>query len=98
MIEPPLRKSGSAFCTVKSSPFTFMSKVLSKCSSVIEPNGHEFAAASVGEDNVDVTFFPLDRRVQAIEVPELRDVTLNCGDVLGDQLDGLVELPLAAGL
>src|SRR5262245_1317037 len=39
MIAPPSLKSGSAFCTVKSSPLTLMLKTLSKCSSVIDPSG-----------------------------------------------------------
>ena len=39
MIEPPLRISGSAFCPVKITPFTFRPNVLSTCSSVISPSG-----------------------------------------------------------
>ena len=38
MIDPPSRNSGSAFWTVKSSPRTLTSKILSKCSSVISPS------------------------------------------------------------
>ena len=39
MMEPPSFSSGKAFCTVKSVPFTLMLNSLSKCSSVIFPNG-----------------------------------------------------------
>jgi hypothetical protein len=39
MIEPPSLKIGSAFCTLKSSPFTLILNNLSKCYSEIFPNG-----------------------------------------------------------
>ena len=39
MMELPSGRSGSAFCTVKTVPFTFVANVLSKCSSVIAPRG-----------------------------------------------------------
>src|SRR5437773_801809 len=39
MIDPPSRRSGSAFCTVKSRPLTLLLNVVSKCSSVIAPSG-----------------------------------------------------------
>jgi len=39
MMDPPSRKIGSVFCTVKSSPFTLILNNLSKCSSDIFPNG-----------------------------------------------------------
>src|SRR5713226_2351851 len=43
MIEAPSGSSGSAFCTVKRRPFTLMSKIESKSSSVILPKGAYFA-------------------------------------------------------
>src|SRR5215472_15350407 len=39
MMDAPSVRSGSAFCTVKSSPLTLMAKSLSKCSSLIDPRG-----------------------------------------------------------
>lgn len=38
-IEPPSWSSRSAFCTVNRSPFTVIPNILSKCASVIAPNG-----------------------------------------------------------
>ena len=38
-MEAPSTSSGSAFCTVKSSPLTFALNVWSKCASVMAPNG-----------------------------------------------------------
>src|SRR5579864_3960662 len=43
MTDAPSESRGSAFCTVKSTPFTFTSKVVSKSSSVILPIGAYFA-------------------------------------------------------
>src|SRR5207253_3639314 len=39
MIEAPSRRSGSAFCTVKSAPLTLAPNVRSKSSSVMSPSG-----------------------------------------------------------
>ena len=39
MMDAPSVRSGSAFCTVKSSPLTLMANTLSKCSSLIDPSG-----------------------------------------------------------
>ena len=44
MIEPPSLRSGSAFWTVKNSPFTFTSKVWSKWASVAAASGAMYGA------------------------------------------------------
>jgi len=43
MIAPPSRISGSAFWTEKTIPFTLVSRMLFKCSSVIDPRGARVA-------------------------------------------------------
>ena len=55
MIDAPSGISGNAFCTLKSSPLTLMPNHLSKCASVICPSGKKFAAAGVGEQDVEPT-------------------------------------------
>jgi len=47
MIEAPSGNRGYAFCTVKSRPFTLVSKVQSKSSSVIVPNAANFATPAL---------------------------------------------------
>ena len=84
MIEPPSRNSGSAFCTVNSSPLTLMLKIRSKCSSVIEPRGANSPTPGVGEHDVDVPLLPLHRLVKPVEVRQIRHVALHAGDVLAD--------------
>src|SRR6266481_3742287 len=56
----------------------------------------EFTAAGIGEDNINAACFLLDRRIQPVEVRKVRYVALNSGDVLADQLDGLIEFALTA--
>ena len=60
------------------------------------PEGREFTAAGIGEDDIDVASLLLDGCVQAVEVGEFGHVALDSGDVLANRLDRLVEFSLAA--
>jgi len=53
MMEPPSFRSGSAFCTVKSAPFTLMLNILSKWLFRHRFERSEFSQARVGEDDID---------------------------------------------
>ncbi len=81
MIDAPSGMSGRAFCTVKSVPFTLMSKCRSKCLLGDRAERRALGDAGVREQDVDVTAHLLDRREHAVEVVELRDVALNGRDV-----------------
>ena len=81
MIDPPSRNSGSAFWTVKSSPLTLMSKILVEVLLGDRPERGELAAAGVGEQDVDPPVLLLDRRVEPVEVGQVRDVALHADDV-----------------
>jgi len=58
--------------------------------------GNKFANAGVGEDNIDSPLRLRDGLVKAIEVDQLRDISLNSRNVGADCLHGLVEFVLAA--
>src|SRR5262249_725861 len=50
----------------------------------------------IGEDDVEFAFVIFDRRENAAEIVELRDVTLQCPCVFSDVLDGRGQLRLTA--
>src|SRR5215467_3971371 len=56
MIEAPSGSNGSAFCTVKSTPFTLMLKIESKNSSVIVPRGANFATPALAKTMSSLPF------------------------------------------
>ena len=56
----------------------------------------EFAAAGIGEDNINAACFLLNRRIQPVEIRKVRHVALNSGNVLADQLDRFIEFVLTA--
>jgi hypothetical protein len=56
----------------------------------------EFAAAGVGEKNVDAAFLLLDGGVEAVQVGEIGNVALDGGDIFADEIDGGVKFGLAA--
>jgi len=58
--------------------------------------GSEFAAAGVGEDNINTPCPLLNRRIQPVEIRKARHVALNSSNVLADQLDGLIEFTIPA--
>jgi hypothetical protein len=55
-----------------------------------------FSGACVGEQNVDLAFLLLHGGVQSVEIGQLRDVTLDAGDILADLPGREVELALTA--
>src|SRR5258708_39564020 len=57
--------------------------------------GSEFADAGIGDQDINLSL-RLHGLVEAIEVLQFRDVTLNAYDVAADRLHGLVKLLLAA--
>jgi len=58
--------------------------------------GHHFDEAGVGEDHIDFAFLRRDRFIQAIQIVEIRDISLDGGDVLADFGDGFIQLGLTA--
>src|SRR5438309_6924827 len=56
MLEAPSGIRGSAFCTVKRRPFTLMSKIESKCSSVILPRGANLAPPALAKTTSSLAF------------------------------------------
>ena len=58
--------------------------------------GDHPSAAGVGERNVNPALLLLHRGVRPIEICQLRDVTLNAGDILADLSDRDIELALTA--
>ncbi len=102
-IAPPSFISGSPFCTVKKSPFTFASKCRAHVEveslvevlfgDLFERGGLTLAGA--GKEDVDPALFALDGLVEAVEVGEIAGIALYAGDVLADELHGLIELLLA---
>ena len=96
MIEPPSRNSGRAFCTVKNSPFTFTSKVWSKCASVAASSGAMACRARVGEENVDVTVRLFHDGVKPVQVVQPRHIADDGRDVSADERGGLRQFFLAA--
>jgi hypothetical protein len=96
MIDPPSVKSGSAFCTVKSNPLTLMLKILSKCSSVIDPSGMNAetpALANRTSRRPCCCLTVANSRSRSLEV---RDVALHAGDVPADLLYRSIEFRLPA--
>ena len=63
---------------------------------MISPSGANFAAAGVGEQDVDPPVFLLDRGVEPVEVRQLRDVALHADRAVADLRDRLVEFRLPA--
>src|SRR6266404_4040787 len=57
MIDAPWRSSGSAFCAVKSAPFTLIAKCWSNASSVISPKGAATAMAALANTMSRWPFF-----------------------------------------
>jgi hypothetical protein len=96
MIDPPVAKSGSAFCTVKSSPLTLMAKSLSKVLLADRPDRGQRQEAGVGEQDVEAALLALHGGEQLVEVRPVRDVARHAGDVLADLPDRLIEFRLAA--
>src|SRR6266478_9539563 len=96
MIDAPSGNSGSAFCTVKSRPFTLMSKIASQCSSVILPKGGVLRNAGIGEHNIELALLPLDLREEAIKIAQVRHVSLYAGHVCTDLLYRSSQLPITA--
>jgi hypothetical protein len=58
--------------------------------------GHEFADAGVGEDNIDSSFHFADCLVEKVKIGHFGNVALNTGHIGTDCLHGLVKLLLAA--
>src|ERR1700685_3088048 len=58
--------------------------------------GHEFADAGVGEDNIDSPLHFADCLVEKVKIGHFGNVALNTGRIGSDCLHGLVELLLAA--
>src|SRR6266404_3817955 len=76
MIEAPSGRSGSAFCTVKSRPFTLMLK-----DRVIELLGNgaergELRDSGIGEHNIELALLPLDLCEETIQIAKVRHVPL----------------------
>ena len=90
MMEPPSFKSGKAFCTVKSAPFTLMSNSLSKKFLGDAPQRREFAKTGIGENDIESALLPDD-----LQVGKFGYVSLNAGNVARDRLHGLIEFLLA---
>src|SRR3982074_2914194 len=96
MTEPPVRISGSAFCTVNSDARALRSKVASKFSSVILPN-------SSGSTRPEFTTrmssppppFREARREQPVQVGAARAIYRHGRHAVADQGFGLVQLALS---
>src|SRR5580704_3351026 len=93
--DPPSRRSGSAFCTVKSTPFTLVPKMRSKCSSVIEPSGSMSPPPALAK-TMSRRSASRDLRIDAVEVVELRGVGADAGGAVADRCDRRVQLGLPA--
>ncbi len=55
----------------------------------------EFVIPRIDRQHVDTSRLVLDRRVNAVEVVEVRDIALNGGGAAADRGNGLVQLGLA---
>ena len=71
-IDPPSFSSGSAFCTVKSVPFTLVSKVAGEVLLGDGAEREQVAAAGIGEEDVDLRVLLPDGVVEPVDVGEVR--------------------------
>ena len=56
----------------------------------------QLALSGAGEKDIDLALLALHGIVEAVEVGQVTGVALHAGDVFADELDGLIELILAA--
>src|ERR1700730_939834 len=90
--ELPSTNSGSAFCTVKSTPFTLRPNVSSYCSSVIDPKGIIEPPAGIDEQHIDATCLGLHAIIETIEIAEIGGIRLDAGGLRPNRRNGGVEL------
>src|ERR1700739_4508016 len=96
MTEPPLRISGSAFCTVNSVARALRLKVASKFSSVILPSISDSPRGRIRHQDVQPALFGEHRRGQLVQVGAVSDVAGDGAQAVTDQRFGLVQLASAA--
>ena len=95
-IAAPAGISGSAFCTVKSVPFTLIPKILVEVRLGNLFERHKLAATRVGKEDVEAALLLLDRVEKAIQVGEVGDIAANGSDVAANLLHSSVKFRLAA--
>src|SRR5258706_592589 len=81
MIEAPSGISGSAFCTVNSTPLTLTLKMESNSSSVMFPSTAYRANPRIREENVETLFLALDLRVEPVEIAGIRHISAYSGRI-----------------
>src|ERR1700747_1700633 len=96
MTEPPVRISGSAFCTVNSVARALRSKVASKFSSVILPSSSGSTRPEPATRMSSPPSSRQDGREQPVQIRADRDVAREGAHAVADQRFGLVQLALAA--
>ena len=96
MIEPPSLSSGSAFCTVNTTPLKSTSELIVQLllGDVADPCDLE--DRGVGEHHVDAPTAVGDRGVQPVEIFLLAHVALYAGGVVAEFLDRRIEFGLPA--
>src|SRR5262245_35288492 len=96
MIEAPSGSSGSAFCTVKSTPLHVDAEDRVVQLLGDRAQGRKLHDAGIGEDKVEPALLPRDLCEEAIEVAEVRHVSLDAGHIASDLLDRRRRLGLTA--
>ena len=96
MTEPPSLSSGSAFCTVNTTPLKSDAELIVQVLLGDFADSRDFQHRGVGEDHVDASSAVGDRGVEPVEVFGLAHVTLDAGGLIAEFLDRRVEFGLPA--